>query len=416
MRDIIFNRLKFHGMESVRLPLGIKASEPHIPVLVSKNLATASRVIILFGDSFQDLAVFAMRICGGRGGINVGSAVDFVKYVQTLPSVPDRDADHPGIILANVGQLHWSRREHKALTYTSWKAMKRPSAVHEVPIFDPIYNTVEHNRNPDEHVACILSSVVPSLCRKNAKLDIITIGDSGSAVTKHLDEKWDSLNANVQSLAVAFPTRDHEDFKNEDFKCFLRKRARGYIMDDSPPDTGIYGPLGGNKSWQWGFGMNVYSLGYESHEEEMFPRRFKYILDWMQEVARDPEYANEEIIVQEEPEELLVEEVAGEQSEWAADMGANEPGADWMPLGDDDLSPSAAVPADDRDATEVAAKKATAAFDGSASMNLDGAADQREPRLPERIERLPSFVKTDDGPLAAVLTKEEKAVVLQTSV
>lgn len=519
-------------METVRLPLGTKANEPHIPILVSKNLDKASRVFILFGETYQALAIFAMRICGGHGGINAGSAVDLVKYIQGLPSDPnfpsssmsatdangDSNTDdkagtkarphelnpnHPGIILANMGQLRWCRREQKALTYASWNALTRPSAVHDPIVFDPLRNTVEHNRDADEHVAHILSTVVPALCHKDAKLDIIAICDSSENVTKYLDENWDATKGRMESLAVVFPTLDCETIKNEEFKDFLKKRARGYIMSENPPNSGLYGPLGGPERWQWSYGMNIYGLVYEVAEEMVFPRQFRHVVDWMQDVAKNPEYVNEEVVAVEETQEMEFDGVTGKDSEiWAEDKGKAERENDWKlerveksgakhadadgvkaaeaagrvgqwgvefvdvegakaaaatakevmeeaveaspkpaPLGFDDTadpldiscppehmeplpsyiktddSPVPVLPTKEENSAATTAEEIVEACPKPTPLGFDGAADPLDISCPpERMEPLPSYIKTDDSPVSVLLTKEEKAAILQISV
>ncbi|KFX86733.1 hypothetical protein O988_09465, partial [Pseudogymnoascus sp. VKM F-3808] len=85
---------------------------------------------------------------------------------------------------------------------------------------------------------------------------------------------------------------------------------------------------GGREAWQRGCGMNVYGLPVEVAEESVFPRHFREIVDWMGEVARDPEYVNEEIVamdVESEAQEEGAEEQWGEQlvgpEVWETDAG-----------------------------------------------------------------------------------------------
>jgi len=326
----------------------------------------------------------------------------------------------------------------------SWNALTRPSAVHDAIVFDPLRNTVEHNRDADEHVAHILSSVVRALCHKDARLDVIAIGDSGGKVTKYLDENWDATKGKMESLAVVFPALDREMIKNEEFKDFLKKRARGYIMSENPANSGVYGPLGGPERWQWSYGMNIYSLDYEVAEEMVFPRQFKHVVDWTQDVAKDPEYVNEEVVAAEETQEIELEGVTGKDSEiWAGDKEEGERENDWKlerveesgaKHEDADGVKAAAeaagkVEQSGADLVDVNGAKAAAATAKEAieevveapsklsPLGSDGAADPLDISCPpERMEPLPSYIKTDESPVSVLLTKEEKAAILQISV
>ncbi|KFZ24721.1 hypothetical protein V502_00782 [Pseudogymnoascus sp. VKM F-4520 (FW-2644)] len=63
--------------------------------------------------------------------------------------------------------------------------------------------------------------------------------------------------------------------------------------------------------------MNVYGLPVEVAEESVFPRYFCGIVDWMGEVARDPEYVNEQVVAV-DVEVEVGEERDGEQ--WGEEM------------------------------------------------------------------------------------------------
>lgn len=514
IREIVSKRLSLHGMETINLPLGTPSAQPHIPILVSANICTASRVTILFGDTLQDLGIFAMRIIGGRGGINAGSAVDFVKYVlsqdlETKATTADGSsgggAHHTGIIIANCGQLRWHRGSGKAMTRASWDALRRPSAVHEAIAFDPVANTVEHNRNPSEHIAYILSTVVPGLCA-GAKLDVIAISDSAGYVFEYLSEEWDVVKERMGSLALLFPRHDLSEVLNEEFLAWLRKRARGYITAESPAGMGIFGPLGGREGWQRGYGMNVYGLPIEVADESVFPRHFRWVVDWMREVARDPEYENEEIVELETGDVDVDEE---EKVEWVgAEYWDTEDGKAQLTREDTVKGAASQLESGDGDGNSIApqpqpetgeedgkalSRKSNVGEEGKAQINGEGAGEgveevkvqideedvgeenntqltgedmegggkgqkvtedtedktQIESKTkggeshtgtedtandqhlgidgaatdeidisipPERMERLQSFVRTDEGEPQMELSKEERAAILQITV
>jgi hypothetical protein len=484
-------------MQTHLLPLGTPSSSPHIPILASTHIATSPRTILFLGDSVQDLGILALRIIGGHGGINAGSCVDFVKYVHTQTS-PD-NGERPAVILANCGQLRWNKREGRAMTRVSWDSLTRESAVHDAPLYEPAVNTVEGNRDQKAHISYLLSTVVPALCKEGGKLDVIAIADSARYVCEVLDENWDALKGRMQSLACVFPFHDSKVYQDAGFKKFLLERGRGYIMSDSPPGLGVFGPNGGKQAWQWGYGMNVYGLPVEVAEECVFPRHFRGIVDWMNEVAGVEGYVNEVVVevdvgaVEEEVhgegwgEELvgaeiweteagrrqLMGDVGGDGTVEAGMDGGKKviEGADGgmveaRPVKEeaekdtvqhqkedakegtvqpkkDTIPPQTRYPnTDDRTARTLAGATAKLHL-----LGYDGASDERPTTSsttsisttsisttsisttsistnsststaipPERMERLPSYVETDEGEPRVKLSKEERAAILQITV
>lgn len=301
-------------METHLLPLSTPPYVPHIPILASTHIATAARTILLLGEATQDLGIFALRIIGGHGGINAGSAVDFVKYAHSQESP---DGGRTAVILANCGQLRWNRRQGRAMTRVSWDSQTRESAVHDAPLYDPSTNTVEGTRDQKEHIRYILSIVVPMLCKKGVKVDVIAIADSARYVCEVLDENWEALGATMQSLAVVFPFHERGVYQDAGFRGWLEERGRGYVMSEGEGGKGVFGPEGGREAWQWGYGMNVYGVPVEVAEESVFPRHFRGIVDWMGEVARDPEYVNEQVVAVDVEVEKAEE---GEGEQWGEEL------------------------------------------------------------------------------------------------
>lgn len=316
---------------------------PSVPIWCSKNVGVTPRVLVLFGESFQDLGVFAQRIIGLHGGINAGSAVDFVKYVKALEigcdtgtpipesqtstvrkqlenpeeiDVMDLTTDYPGIILANTGQLQWCRSMGKALTHVSWDAITRPSAVDEAVRFDPVKNTAPGHRTITEHVESIFTSIIPQLCNKDVKLDVIAIRDSCKFVPLYLDTHWDLVKHRMHTLAMVCPDFAVKDsYHNPEFKNFLLQRTRGFVQDsEMPASSPMFGPNGGAMAWQRAFGYNIYSIPSEMADEMIFPRHYRIVLEWIQRLAeRGEEFCENEIayvtIDKEEAREMGEEKV-----------------------------------------------------------------------------------------------------------
>ena len=218
IRNIIFERLTSLNLTKICLPLDAAENSPNVPIFVSSDLKTKKRVIILFYEHTQDLAVFAHRIIGGKGGINAGSAVNMVKYIQSLP-------DSPGIILANMGQMSWWRRGRKAVTQTSWQALPQKSAV-EFPFrLDAEKNTVPGNRNTTEHVNFIFNHVVQELCDHNVKLDVVGVGEGAVKVAEFLEicENWKKWGGQMEAFAALATCYHAEDNRNTEFADWLQR-------------------------------------------------------------------------------------------------------------------------------------------------------------------------------------------------
>ena len=172
------------GFETVRLPLGASADEKHIPILVSKDIASKDRVIVLFGERHQEPGIFSWRVIGEEG-INVGSAVDFASAAMFGPS-PTPAHSAPGIIVANPCQLLWYRGGGRAVSTDEWMNLRRASAVSEPFKIDDVKNQVPGNGNYEEHVQCVFEEVLPRLVRKEAKIDVVGIEYSGSTAVEYL--------------------------------------------------------------------------------------------------------------------------------------------------------------------------------------------------------------------------------------
>lgn len=224
LRSIIVDRLHNLGLKTTRLPLDAQPSDPHIPILTSDNLAQKKRIIILFYEHNQDLGIFAHRIVGGKGGINEGSAVNFVKYIQSLPTSAT-NPDSPGIILANMGQLRWYRRGKKAVTQTTWYALPQKSAASGPLAFDEVKNTVPDNRSTLQHASQVFYEVVKKLAHPDAKLDIISVSDGAAQVVDFLNNgvNWNSFGDRLEALALLSPFHNKDDIKLPQLGDWLRK-------------------------------------------------------------------------------------------------------------------------------------------------------------------------------------------------
>ncbi|KAJ4298751.1 hypothetical protein N0V88_003783 [Collariella sp. IMI 366227] len=253
-----------HAFTVRPLPLGTPTTSPHVPILTSPNIATTSRIILLFGESAQSLGVLAHRVIGGRGGISKGSVLGLVSALKTLQSSAT-DASPPGVVLANTGELWWWPEGGMGLTPTERHDVPMASAVHLGRWHDKAVNEVEGHRNVDEHVKSVFEQVVmnENLVNGKAKVDVIAVGDASDAVEKYLDGE---------------------------------ERGRAYVIHHTPLDTPVAGPGGnpGAAGFTF-FGCPVYSAGNAQLTETMLIEAQPAVLNWIQQAALEGEaYKNEE--------------------------------------------------------------------------------------------------------------------------
>ncbi|CZT04850.1 uncharacterized protein RAG0_11155 [Rhynchosporium agropyri] len=294
IRNEVSSRLTSLGLEKIRLPLGASANEPHLPIFVSKDLSTKKNIIILFYEHTQDLGIFAHRIIGGKGGINEGSAINLVGYIQSQ-AFSSENADCPGIVLANMGQLRWWRRGGKAVTQTTWLSLPQKSAVDPAYRFDEEKNTIPGNRSTAKHVNTIFNSVIEELAHPEAKLSLIGVSDGAVQISLFLNdstnfEKWGKRIDAFASFASYF--HGHE-ITNPAFRAWMTKRGRAYVQSEEPLGTFLAGPEGAKKVHA--YGAQVFSSGEPYYSECMLPKAGKPVVDWFREVAADPGYENPEL-------------------------------------------------------------------------------------------------------------------------
>ena len=181
---------------TIRLPLGSSATEPHVPILASKDLKSRKRVIVLLGERSQDLGIFSYRVIGDKD-INAGSAVDFCNAILNTPQVHAANGtidEPPGIIITNPGQLLWYRGGNRAVTYREWANLPRTTAVHEPFKIDRHKNTVPENRNYEEHVNYIFDHVLPCMTSSQAKFEIIGLEYPGRIALQYLANNCKSIH------------------------------------------------------------------------------------------------------------------------------------------------------------------------------------------------------------------------------
>ena len=229
---------------------------------------------------------------------------EFIKAVSSTPallSTPTKDGatgarspSTPGIIVANPCQLLWYRGGSRAVSNYEWLTLPRPSAVHDALRVDAVKNRIPGHHDYEEHVRYIWDKVIPTLVKKDAKIDVIGAEYTGTAVLEYLAANctyFTFLTARFQTLievtgttyapritGIALVTPQHKltDLVASDappsFIDFLAKRTRAYFVHPSPIET----PISGREE----FGCNCYASGEHSYPENTIVRSWRHILDW----------------------------------------------------------------------------------------------------------------------------------------
>ncbi|KAI2627222.1 hypothetical protein GGS21DRAFT_493067 [Xylaria nigripes] len=300
VQDVIHRRLIDLGLNHRILPASVtNPSQPHVNIFVSANIGEKSRVVVIFGETDQDLGVLSHRVIGSRGGVNKGSLVSTVKALQHQQS-SSTDPSAPGIILANMGELLWWPKGKRTLSIHAFKAAPMRSAAHTGNAITN-QNYVPGNENPAAHVKNIFEYIVPSDLNENACLDIIALGDGADRVMAYLndDDVWECLGGRIRSFANVGGQFSSEDIVCDGLRGFLRDRARAFVPSSEPLGTVLSGPDGNpNTTIFTQLGCPVFSSGEAKHVEMLFISSHTIVLNWLREVALAPaDYRNPEFVV-----------------------------------------------------------------------------------------------------------------------
>lgn len=182
------------GLKTIDLPSG--QAFPFVPILYSENIASAKRLILYFGESNQDLGIFAYRTIG-QVSTAAGSAIEFVTNIQDVPE----GAGAPGIVIGNCGQLIFHRKSRRAVTQQTWSALPRENGVKQPYRMDSHNNHPAGNETPEAHIDFVLSWVKKQ-AGKDVKIDVVGVGDAIEDLVKVLRRRWGEFKKNISAVAI----------------------------------------------------------------------------------------------------------------------------------------------------------------------------------------------------------------------
>ncbi|KJZ75208.1 hypothetical protein HIM_05402 [Hirsutella minnesotensis 3608] len=276
----IHERLEARGLQKVRLPLGARPDEPHVPVLTSAGLGSKSHVVIVVGEPSQDLGVLALRVVNGPGGIDKGSA----------------------------GQLHWWPEGGRGLRVTASSDVALPSAVYYGRRHVSALNSIPSNENPARHVAHVFDTVVRDMTSPSARISVVAVGESCELMTKFLDDEanWAAWGPRLNCMVLLGNVYPDDGLENPALKQFLAKashRARAYVVSDLPLGSPLAPPSGNPREGIPNLGCPCYASSEALYTEMILVRDLASVLEYVQQAALAPDFENPPIVVVERPEE-----------------------------------------------------------------------------------------------------------------
>jgi hypothetical protein len=211
-----------------RLPMGAPFDAPHVNIYMSKNLTTASRVVVLFGEAAQDLGVLAHRVVGGQGGINMGSMCSVVAATRKTY----RDEENTAIVIVNAGQLWWWPEGKRGLTPSARHSVPMKSAVHWGREYDATLNAIPGHETVGQHVKSIFEEVLGKMARSDAKIAAIAVTDVADEVEAYLndDDHWTVWGSRLESLALLGNSYSLDMIKCDGFRDFLQKVSKVHAI------------------------------------------------------------------------------------------------------------------------------------------------------------------------------------------
>lgn len=178
-------------------------------------------MVVLFGESAQDLGVVAHRVIGGPGGVDEGSVVSFVRHILEDPAV--------GVVIANPGQLWWWPEGGRGLTPSGRFAVPMRSAVHRGREYEARLNAVPGHETVGRHVAAVFEEVLgSSMVRPDARLAVVAVSDVADEVQRFFDdeERWTVWGGRMESLSLLGSYYGAGGIRCEGFRTFLAEVCR----------------------------------------------------------------------------------------------------------------------------------------------------------------------------------------------
>ncbi|KAK6496383.1 hypothetical protein TWF481_002407 [Arthrobotrys musiformis] len=289
IRRVLDARFVEEGLTKHFLPPGSDpASDPCVPILISNDLDDVEKVLVVIGNTYDDLGVWSVREMEGLG-VNHGS---MISTIQTAKK------EKFGFAILNCGQNVYSPEMGRAVTYRSWKAATKPS-----PHIDEVKNRVPGHENVQKHVNSVLEELKGRLIgKKKKKIYFLTYGWGCWGLVKYMNVNFAEWKSSIEAIIAVESTHTAADVISSDLRHFLTTRGRAYIVHSDPPGTFIPDKR---------FICQTFSTA-QIYSETIIPNAWKDVmLPWFKRVEEDPEGCNPVMLVDWESVERLKEEWGG---------------------------------------------------------------------------------------------------------
>lgn len=164
--------------------------------------------------------------------------LNFVTALHDQQQCSATDLAPPAVVLANAGELWWWPEGGRGLTHVERHFIPMTSAVSLGRFHDPKVNEIPGHRSAAEHLRAVFDVVLGEGAqglgvRKDAKLDIIALGDTADEVQEYLDDEevWKKVGGRLSSLTMLGSFYDQET-KCDGFKKFLEEVSPSRLSHD----------------------------------------------------------------------------------------------------------------------------------------------------------------------------------------
>lgn len=97
--------------------------------------------------------------------------------------------DTPGIIVLNPGQMLYSHKLEKNISFETWRAMPKANALEVAASIHPFHNRVPGHKNPQEHINTVLEHIIPQLTREKTRIWVIAVSDGAEHFINYMNAR-----------------------------------------------------------------------------------------------------------------------------------------------------------------------------------------------------------------------------------
>ncbi|KAK3940557.1 hypothetical protein QBC46DRAFT_449380 [Diplogelasinospora grovesii] len=331
LRKIVHQQLENEeGLQRVLLPWGVtNPAEPHVPIFTSPDLEGKSRIVVIFGETTQDLGILSRYVIANDkepgNGLDTGSMIGIVRELKKQRSSAV-DPKAPGIVLANSGELFWWPEGQRGLTASARIGMPLASAAHHGRRLDRDRHVIPGNLDVADHISYVMEQVVVKLAIPEAKIDVIAIGDAAEEFEVYINnhDAWKLVGCRLNTLTILGGFYSMAKIKNPSLSNFMIDRARAYTLSDEEAGTPIAPPMGNKKIGFTGYGCWAMSGGHDYYVDRLLITAHPAILKWIQEVAITETYKNPVFDIPDDADDGSTDVLDWDTENFADDEGADD--------------------------------------------------------------------------------------------